>query len=144
MSTLHDLSDQVVVARWREFSIRHRLDQLAPDVCWLHPLVPTKPNGYAQVFIAGLRSKPLLHHLAYRIKMIQQAAQWQLVPHYDVSHLCGNERCINPNHLHYEPSVINQRRKGCKGSILVECDHCHSKKRVILCECSEHVKCIGK
>ena len=34
----------------------------------------------------------------------------------EVSHLCGNERCCNVNHLTIEPHEINMERKKCHGT----------------------------
>lgn len=40
-------------------------------------------------------------------------------PGFEMSHLCHNKKCLCINHLNYEPRTINQQRKTCNDSSLV-------------------------
>lgn len=50
----------------------------------------------------------------------------------DISHLCHNTKCVNPQHLVIEPSAINSQRKECKnqGSCKYNNDHFYVKNGV--------------
>lgn len=86
--------------------------------CQLVQLVPTKAKGYAQVSVKGVADKKVLAHvLAFWVAHGPFLAADGL----DVSHLCHNPLCVNPEHLVRESKEANQRRKGCPGTIRCPC-----------------------
>lgn len=93
---------------------RHVMMTQSPNVsgeCWITDLSPTKEGGYPQVHMKKGKPKALLHHVALRAA--GRLADW--TEGHDVSHLCGERMCCNPDHLCVEPSETNQQRKGCAG-----------------------------
>ena len=50
----------------------------------------------------------------YQLRKVAFIAKYNRLPVYDVSHRCGNGRCINLDHVADEPNNINQSRKCCK------------------------------
>lgn len=51
---------------------------------------------------------------------------------HDVSHLCSNRRCVNPDHLCTEPHATNQARNGCPPP--VRCMSCMVTVSACFCE----------
>ena len=50
----------------------------------------------------------------HRIQFILKSRQFQLKTHMHVSHLCHNSLCVTPDHLNYEPKMVNLNRETCK------------------------------
>jgi hypothetical protein len=113
-------------------------DRDNPLVCWRHTLAPTKEEGYAQVMMGDHR-KVLAHHLALRaVGRLNVLEVGQ-----DVSHLCGDRTCINPNHLVVEESVVNQSRKGCAGpNVRVVKPGDDDSEAFYICLCAHMPPCI--
>ena len=66
--------------------------------------------GIICVKLDGRWTTLLTHRLIYM--MIHH--QRHLQQGHDVSHLCHNTLCLNPNHLSLEPHAINNNRQRCK------------------------------
>lgn len=101
------------------------------DPCEICTLSPKKgPDGYILVHMQHKETKANLHHIALRAagKKLPEGNE-------DVSHLCHDRRCANPNHLVVESNVDNNRRKGCLSSrVKLKCCHCNSDLVVNLCK----------
>lgn len=56
---------------------------------------------------------------------------------YEISHLCGNPKCWNPDHLCYEPAGINRSRERdiCTGYIW------NKDREELMIGCEHHPKC---
>lgn len=74
----------------------------------------TDRDGYGILRIThqSKRLRLRVHRLAYFLLDPSQ----KLIPKYHVSHLCHNKLCMNVVHLSYEPAMINNARKVCRGS----------------------------
>ena len=57
------------------------------------------------------------HRFAYML----HTEKFDLSEEFDVSHLCHQKRCINPEHLSFEPPHINQDRQVCRGTHPTRC-----------------------
>lgn len=77
--------------------------------CWVHP---NKPNnkGYVQV-AKDISKKVYTHHLA--VRMVFGSDEVPTDRNQNVSHLCGNSSCCNPEHLVVESAEANHARKNC-------------------------------
>jgi hypothetical protein len=88
--------------------------------CIEHQLVTTKEGGYAQfTVLKACALKPLCHHIAFFAEYPDQLQRFVEDEDLQVSHLCGNAKCITPAHLILEGNLENQKRKGCPGNIVV-------------------------
>lgn len=66
------------------------------------------PNGYFRVSLN--RQKVLTHVLVYLYHHPGEEVEG------DVSHLCGNRKCVNPIHLYAERHLTNTSRISCPGT----------------------------
>jgi hypothetical protein len=89
--------------------------------CLLHCKSPSEAR-YPKTKIqgAGERKEYYIHHLVLRGKGAAIDAALQ------VSHLCHNKRCINPDHIIAEPGEYNRMRQGCTQLAMLRhtCSHC--------------------
>ncbi len=90
--------------------------------CSIVQLKPSKSKGYAQAFVQGTNKKVLVHILSYWFSH----GPFDPSDGKDVSHLCHNPLCINPEHLIREDSLTNQRRKGCIRTVTCPCGCNHT------------------
>lgn len=86
--------------------------------------------------------KLLVHQLSFFARFGERPLKGE-----DVSHLCHNERCANPDHLCIEPHVANMSRHGCQATVTVTiaCPHpevCGELHRVSVDMCAHTPKCI--
>ncbi|MGL6030487.1 MAG: hypothetical protein ACRC0M_12010 [Legionella sp.] len=93
-------------------------------------------NGYGRVSLMG--SKKLAHHVTMMAAK-QLGADWVCPAGFDVSHLCGNNKCVNPFHLAVEDRGYNMSRIGCKGHVTVN-DRAQ-EITVKFCMCTHEPKC---
>ena len=105
-----------------------------PKNCKVVNLTPTKEKGYAQAFVKGSTTKVLAHVLSFWISK----GSFDPTDGKDISHLCHNPLCVNPDHLVREDKEINQRRKGCVGTVTCPCGCRHEFS---VCNCSNQ-KCL--
>lgn len=75
---------------------------------------PTKKNGYIQLF-DGNKKGPVCHKVSCLIANGPPPDET-----YQASHICGNARCFNGDHLCWEDPETNNSRKGCIGFIYVK------------------------
>lgn len=110
--------------------------------CWMKT---PDANRYPKVNLRNTRhhtgvgtydTQAFLHHLAVIAK--GSGGKLRSVLHdpvdgeqYQVSHLCHNERCFNPDHVEIEAAVVNQARKACAGTRNINCSGC--KARYVHC-----------
>ncbi len=80
--------------------------------CWYSNL---KPNGrgHVQIKYKGVR------YLGHRIMAFSKSNPPIYVPYdpttkIEASHLCGDPKCIRPDHLHLENTLVNQTRDCCR------------------------------
>lgn len=64
---------------------------------------------YVKLPYRQLKSRQYTHRLAYMLKY----RNYDLPRQFDVSHLCHNSLCINPDHLTLEPHNVNNNRIHC-------------------------------
>jgi len=85
--------------------------------CWLSTLKTTRQGGgYVQVLKTNSTYKSCtLHELSYVYR------NGPVPDNLQVSHLCGNTTCFNPDHLVAETAIENNRRKGCSNARVVRC-----------------------
>ncbi len=107
--------------------------------CVIVSKVPNKQGGYAVLgsgegkitaheFAYFMRKK---HHYFERVSQLENSSEV-----LQVSHLCGQARCVNPNHLCLESAKVNNSRKGCLG--LVTCLGCGTS----MSACTHHPRCV--
>ena len=83
-------------------------------------------NGYGRMKITydladGTRTTKVLYaHVLAFVLNEREGSGGEELEGYDVSHLCGVRRCINPAHLWLEPRKTNEERKKCHRSKLCE------------------------
>lgn len=94
-------------------------------------------NGYGRVSLFG--SKKLAHHVAI-MAVKQLGTDWSCPDGHDVSHLCANNKCVNPFHLAVESRANNMSRIGCKGNVTVQ--DASATKVVKFCMCKHSPKCV--
>lgn len=76
--------------------------------CKLSLLTPSKNDGYCQPTVEG--KKPSTVHT---ISFWDKTEGEELLADEDVSHLCHQRQCFNPEHIVRESKLRNQQRKGC-------------------------------
>lgn len=98
--------------------------------CWVDTNAPTHANGYKSINLANTHSrveghtdkkiglqKMYMHHLALvgagRRAELSRCTQANSI--FQVSHLCHNGGCYNPDHLVVEESWRNKDRNSCQG-----------------------------
>lgn len=101
---------------WREY-LSARSEQHAGGgdcVLWLNAC---DSGGYGVTnvkFMGDTRTKFIrAHRLAYIVRHNLRRVD---IKNKSVSHLCGNSRCVNADHLHLEPQSVNNARKLCKNN----------------------------
>jgi len=89
--------------------------------CWINNLAPSKKLGYAQIKFQWCGHQINLmtcHNLSY---IFYNRSTYKTMEGYQVSHLCNKANCIRPDHLVYENTVDNNRRKNCL--VYIKCPH---------------------
>lgn len=57
----------------------------------------------------------------HRLMFMLCTKNFELKNGHEVSHLCHNARCVNPEHLSLEPPNINKDRQICRGVVPLAC-----------------------
>lgn len=93
-----------------------------PNECWLclEGCPKKNPKGYATIWVGiGKNRNRALRHIV----MAALASDEPLNGELDVSHLCGQCKCVNPSHLIQETHKINLSRKRCHQNLSLSCSH---------------------
>lgn len=92
-------------------------DRGAPNCCWLYHQVDGdgsfKVNAYLGTEVGSWGMNFGTANLLIRGLLTEEQKNGILLRQYDLSHLCGNWRCMNYRHHVVEPKVVNLRRKIC-------------------------------
>lgn len=107
--------------------------------CWIHPNKPNK-KGYVQV-AKDSSKKVYTHHLA--VRMVSGSNAVPTDRSQNVSHLCGNASCCNPEHLVVESAEENHARKNCRVVRSVTCP-CGCQHTFDVSVCAHTPPCISK
>ena len=94
--------------------------------CWITNLTPAHPNGYVKVNLRNtmyrdsrLEIQPFLHQLVIVAKGHGKHLPLTARGEYEISHLCHNGGCFNPDHLIIEPAALNKSRNSCRGTYII-------------------------
>lgn len=85
-------------------------------VLWDGPKVTKNGIEYGYKYIKPPFKRLKSREYTHRLSFMQKTHNYQLPRPFDVSHLCHNSLCINPNHLALEPHHINNNRIHCINS----------------------------
>jgi hypothetical protein len=102
--------------------------------CMLSTKASGHSNGYIRINLRNTRSRingaglincsPYLHQVAViakgRLNTLRAAGQ---AGGHQVSHLCHNEACFNPEHVIVESAALNKARASCQGQKIVRFYH---------------------
>lgn len=80
--------------------------------CWYSDY---KPNGRGHIQVKHKNIK----YLGHRIMAFSKSRPYRYIPYdpitkIEVSHLCGDSKCLNPDHLALENCLVNQTRDCCR------------------------------
>lgn len=102
------------------------------------------PKGYPRVKLEG--KMVYAHHISYMAANEAMRSNtiftrdW-LDSSLEVSHLCGNPKCVKANHLLLEPEALNKHRDSCHATaFLTTCPSCAA----IIDNCPHVPRCIKK
>jgi len=106
-STVDDNTLKIVIKLLKKTVILCR-----EDGCWISKL-KVNGRGHVQIKHKGIK------YLGHRIMACARTKPYKYVAYnpktkIEASHLCGNQSCINPNHLFMENCLINQTRDCCR------------------------------
>jgi Zinc-binding loop region of homing endonuclease len=96
--------------------------------CWQSKLKASHRNGYTRVNLRNtftednrkLNVQPYLHQLALiATDRLDQLSATLGNSRYQISHLCHNGKCFNPDHLVVESSRNNKKRNSCQGHQII-------------------------
>lgn len=115
--------------------------------CELSSMKPTKAGGYIQLSFGGAnkfatlgsvllwaqggtlaQEPPIVRNLVTREDGTAEVST-EAPPPLQVSHRCGEPRCMTIGHVTPETALMNNARKGCL--VWVPCHHCHGKVLVV-------------
>ena len=155
----HQSTELITMHHAREIILSKRTAQ-APELgCWVASNEPAHDNGYKAVNLANTKSrvegrtqetigirKMYLHHLALIAADRRDELSWctQANNIFQVSHLCHNGGCFNPDHLQVEETATNKARNSCQGHVILEYSGlgplryhpcCHGGERNTLRQC---------
>lgn len=104
--------------------------------CKLAAMKPSKEDGYIQLSWDGVNKFAVLGEVVVWSKGLQKDAEYKLGKStQDVSHLCNQTRCMNPDHVIIESRADNNSRKGCTAWIQCgpRCRDCDGQRLLLLC-----------
>src|SRR5215471_2946554 len=116
----------------RELEAEHEDPRWQQLDCWMRRVDTTHQYGYTKVnlrntFRPGTSKKincqPFRHQLAVVASGLGQNLLRTSAPNGtdEVSHLCHNHRCFNPDHILVESKDTNRKRWGCVGAWIIKC-----------------------
>jgi hypothetical protein len=111
--------------------------------CTQCTLKPNKEDGgYVQLSAEGFNKGFLLHEV-----LLWSTGREKPDPLHDpfkteISHLCGNPRCMIGDHICLEPQLTNNSRKGCRTALdcSPNCSLCGGSK--VILQCTHEPMCI--
>jgi hypothetical protein len=100
---------------------------LKKGFCTIYNLKPSKVNGYVQISFGGVNKFCTLG------EMLGWAAGFRtsMAEGIQVSHLCGEPRCMLPAHVVPESAMANNGRKNCV--VWVNCPHAGCDLKIMAC-----------
>ena len=69
---------------------------------------------------------------SHRFSYMLHIKKFDISSDMHVSHRCHNMRCVNPEHLSFEPNIVNQDRQTCRDLYPVRCKTHHPFKDCLL------------
>jgi hypothetical protein len=119
---------------WVRSVLENQRTMLDPLGCWLSNTASAHPRGYTKLNLRNTKRpddpmrkigcQPFFHQLAIVAKGEGAQLLNTATSEYEVSHLCHNGRCFNPDHLTVETQSLNHRRQRCAESYVVVCRCC--------------------
>lgn len=131
----HEEIDLITTDHARELLMAKRTEVTTGTACWIAAGEQAHENGYKAVNLANTYSrvpghiqqkigikKLYLHQLALIASNRRDELLWctQANKLFQVSHLCHNSGCFNPEHLIVEESDRNKARNTCQGHEIIE------------------------
>lgn len=102
-------------------------DRGAPNCCWLNHQMDgngsLKVVAYLGTVVGSWGMNFGTANLLIRGLLTDDQKNGILLRRYDLSHLCGNWRCMNHRHHFVEPKSVNLQRKGCFTKPNEPCPH---------------------
>lgn len=102
------------------------------------------PKGYPRVKIG--QQMVYAHHISFMAANVEERnksmfqSSWRDTT-MEISHICGNPKCVNPNHLLLEPEQFNKHRDACHAlAFNFSCPSCSS----VIDTCPHVPRCIKK
>lgn len=149
-AALSDQDYQHLISRNKDGSSKYKIAPATTNStgCWLSSKAPDKERGYIKTKVPFMRPngsskhEPYLHVLAFfsacsspqregiRLLMERNGEQ--------ISHLCHNKTCFNPDHLVRESAAQNRSRNDCRSFKKVKCPNCAHE----WCPCPHEIPCI--
>ena len=91
-----------------------------PHNCWTCKLGGFhKPYSTLTVKFPWEPSKKTLY--SHRFSYMLHNNVFDLSKEIQISHRCHNKRCVNPEHLSFEPEAVNKDRQICRGIFPTRC-----------------------
>ena len=108
--------------------------------CFIVNKATNRKDGYVKCKVKGSDRKEYYAHHLILLLIPDKRKDLKKVynSNYQVSYLCHNKRCINPDHLMIETITMNQKRNACNGQKSMHCNHCNHK----VSRCTHHPPCI--
>jgi hypothetical protein len=144
---------------WALRFLEKQIDHSKPSSlgCWVQGNVPKHDTGYCQVNMrnttmpnspAKFNIAPFIHQVAVcakgegsLLRLTSRDRDASRGERYEVSHLCHNPACFNPDHVVVEESGENKARSTCKGHYVIKLwngatiDPCVHWKRGVMRSC---------
>jgi len=135
---VNNLSESEAAELWARVVHEKRVTNKAD--CWVHPNKPNK-KGYVQVGTRDCNRKVYTHTLA--VRMTQGKEVLPIDRKRNVSHICNNPPCCQPDHLVVESAKNNQARKNCLVTETVTCP-CGCDHTFTIGLCKHEPRCIRR
>jgi len=97
-----------LIESWKKIA-KPPTDKRQHQSCWILPKVlqNTELTRRSKVRVSNR------YLFSYQVAYFGSYPEVHLTNGYEISHLCHERRCVNPEHLTYEPKLANQQRQEC-------------------------------